>query len=78
MNKEVHPEKIQLVNDMLNDKVVGGYWNEFVRLGSHGGTFKQREDVFQQYADARDKYLGLKPLPKIFTPSQVNLRTRVY
>ena len=63
----VSPEKIQMINDLLNDPIVGQLWKEYVLTGqpavdSHRALIKTREEAFQRYAIARDKYLGLPPL----------------
>lgn len=67
-NSPVQPLKIQMIKDLLDSQPVNDLWCEFIRLGNHGGTSKQREDMFQRYADARDAFLGL-PRLKI-TPIQ--------
>ena len=63
----VSPEKINLIINLLNDPEVNLLWREFVMLGqpvvdSHKSLLKQREEAFQRYAKARDKFLGLPPL----------------
>lgn len=63
----VSPEKIKLINEMLNDPVVGQLWKEYTMLGqpeqqSANSLIKKRVDTFHAYAVARDAYLGLPPL----------------
>lgn len=54
--------KIQMIENLLKSQPVNDLWCEFIRLGNHGGTPKQREEMFQRYAKARDEFLGLKPV----------------
>ena len=61
-NYVAQPEKIALIHNMLNDTVVGDYYNRWLKLAFEHNTFKKREEAFHAYAKARDLYLGLKPL----------------
>jgi hypothetical protein len=64
----VHPEKINLIKNMLNDPIINELWLKFIHLGSIKASYKERERVFQEYCHFRDLYLGLPPL--IITPIQ--------
>jgi hypothetical protein len=58
----VHPEKIKMINEMLQTEPINELWLKFVNLGNYGGTVKEREKAFQEYCHFRDLHLGLKPL----------------
>lgn len=59
---DLHPEKINLVKNMLNDPIVNELWLKFIHLGNIKANYKEREVAFQEYCHFRDKYLGLPPL----------------
>ena len=66
-NAPVTPEKIEIIQNMLNDPIVGELWREFVMLGqpqveTAKSLLKKRENAFALYAAARDAFLGLPPL----------------
>lgn len=68
-NSPVDPLKIQLVHDMLSSPLVNALWLEFVHLGTVPNVnYKLRDKAFNNYATARDAFLGLKPL--VITPIQ--------
>ena len=61
----VDPLKIQLIQDMLSSPLVNALWLEFVHLGSIPGVrYELREKAFNNYATARDAFLGLKKKKK--------------
>ena len=72
----VHPEKIQLIKDLLSTPQVNYAYLKFVELGNNGGSFKEREEAFNEYCRVRDLFLGLTPQKK--QEPQANLRQRVY
>lgn len=62
----VDPLKIQLIQDMLSSPLVNALWLEFVHLGNVPGVrCELREKAFDNYATARDLYLGLPSLKKV-------------
>lgn len=67
--------KIQLIKDLLNNPVVNELWLQFIHLGNHGGSAKEREKVFQEYAHFRDMFLGLPALK--LQPIQSEHRRRI-
>lgn len=64
----VPPEKIDQINAMLKDPIVGEAWSYFVALGQpHNQTLsmnqiKARDKAWIQYCIVRDQYLKLPPL----------------
>lgn len=58
----VHPEKIKLIQNLLNDPIVKECWDRYVNLGVLNASFVQREKAFQEYCHFRDLYLGLPPV----------------
>lgn len=60
-------EKIQLIQDMLNDPTVGELWQIYIQMGqpqngASSALLKAREKAWNHYCIARDKFLGLPPL----------------
>ena len=72
----VQPEKIQLIHELLNDMVVGDYYRQWLRLKAANAHVQLINRAFQEYAIARDKWLGLPPLSN--TKEIQNNRVRVY
>jgi hypothetical protein len=64
----VPEEKIQKIQEMLNDPIVGEAWKQFVNLGGelHGtmtmNQINAREIAWNEYVRLRDDYLKLPPL----------------
>jgi len=56
--------KVQLIQDMLLNSIVGQLWDYYVNLG-HPVTipeFRERNIAWHNYIAARDAHLGLPPL----------------
>jgi hypothetical protein len=64
----VPQDKIDTINNMLQDPIVGEAWDIFVSLGQpHNqmlsmNQIRAREKAWQEYCVVRDKYLNLPPL----------------
>lgn len=64
----VPPERIEQIQTMLNDPIVGEAWNIFIKLGQpHNeilsmNQIKARDKAWAAYCVVRDQYLKLPPL----------------
>lgn len=64
----VPQDRIDMINEMLNDPIVGEAWSQFVKLGQpHNqglsmGQIKARDKAWIEYCVVRDQYLKLPPL----------------
>lgn len=68
MKQHVDQQKINLVESILTDPIVGPLWEKYLSLQHK--SLMQREIAWNEYCVARDKFLGLPPLVKITPTSQ--------
>lgn len=66
----VHPEKIQLIQSMLNSPLVKQAWDRLQALphpehSSERALREQRKKTWDEYCFYRDQFLGLPPLQQV-------------